>query len=332
MKRFIAKLINGEHLGRNETYDLFMLLDEALDVNRAVVLSLLAAKGVSLDEVAGAHDYVMERAIKIHCPDNIVDIVGTGGDNSGTFNVSTTSSIVLASCGVPTVKHGGGKSTSLSGGADLIRALGISLHTCPLEAAQFLQKFNYLFVQASLFNPVFKKYGSVRSLVGFPSIFNVLGPLSNPALPKRQVLGVYSRNLMPIVANILIRQNMEHALVVHSFDGLDELSISAPNYVMEIKSGEIKEYVIHPNDVGIDIANLHECKGGDTAANAAILTGILGGTVTGPKLNLTLLNSAAGLLVSGVVTNLRDGIEMAREIIYKGRTVDLLNTISNTAI
>ncbi len=318
MKKYIHRLIARHDLSREESYDLFLLMEQASVGQQASVLAMLRAKGETVEEILGARDFFFKETTKINLPDGIIDIVGTGGDEVGTFNISTAASLVIASCGVMVTKHGGKSATSQSGSVDVCQALGID---------SSIHNHNYTYLQASLFNQALPKYASLRRNLGFPTIFNILGPLMNPASPKRHVIGVYRKELAIKVAEILKIMGSEHALVVHSQDGLDEFSVSAPNYVAELKNGNITQYMVNSIDVGIPTANLSEVLGGSPLENANIIRNIFMGKITGAKLDIVLLNSAAGLVIAGMAATLHDAVDIARDAISSGKTFALLNKL-----
>lgn len=325
MKKYIHKLIARDNLSRLESYDLFALMENAPVEQQAAILALLRAKNETIEELLGARDFFFAQTIQIKAPYDIVDIVGTGGDGIGTFNISTAASLVIASCDVYVAKHGGKSATSKSGSADVIEALGI--HN--MDVSKSLASNHYAYLRGSLFNTALKQYAPLRKNLSFPTIFNILGPLMNPTSPKKQVIGVYRKDLVIKVAEILKSLGSQHALIVHSEDGLDEFSISAPNHIAELKNGNISEYIVSPIDVGLPISSLSEVLGGNMLENAQIIKDILLGKIIGPKLDIVLLNSAAGLLVAGAALNFQEAIEIAREAISSGKTAALLTQLQN---
>jgi anthranilate phosphoribosyltransferase len=325
MKKYIQRLIAKDNLSRLESYNLFNLMKNAPVDQQAAVLALLRAKNETVEELLGARDFFFAQTIQIKSPYDVVDIVGTGGDGFGTFNISTAASLVVASCGLYVAKHGGKSATSKAGSADVIEALGIYT----TDVSEGLSRNNYAYLRGSLFNAALKQYAPLRKSLSFPTIFNILGPLMNPTSPKKQVIGVYRKDLVIKVAQILESLGSEHALVVHSEDGLDELSVSAPNHIAELKNGNISQYIINPADVGLAVSSLSEVLGGSVLENAQIIKDILLGKIIGPKLDIVLLNSAAGLLVAGAALSFQEAIEIAREAISSGKTAALLNQLQN---
>ncbi|RZI47642.1 anthranilate phosphoribosyltransferase [Rickettsiales endosymbiont of Peranema trichophorum] len=326
----IKKLLNLENLTQTEAYELFAEFDQYTQEKQASILALLRAKNETTEEILGALQYFGQYSTNIMHDFEVVDIVGTGGDGVGTFNISTAASIVIASGGVFVAKHGGRSATSKSGSQDVIEALGIQIPKTAEEVLQYLREINYAYLWAPLFNEAIKKYGSLRQKLGFPTIFNILGPLLSPMHTKRGVIGVYRRDLMQKVAEVLITQGVNHALVVHSDDGLDEISISSNTHVIEIKGISTKEYDLNPDDFGVSKAPLSDVRGGNALENATIICDILSGAINGPKLDIVLLNAAAGLYVSGKSTSIADGILLAKDALKQGKATRLLNKIKGS--
>lgn len=326
----MKKLLNLENLTQQEAYELFTEFAEYETERQSAVLALLRAKKETTDEIFGALQYFGQHSTNITHDFEVVDIVGTGGDGMGTFNISTAASIVIASCGIMVSKHGGRSATSKTGSHDAAQALGIQIPQSAAESLKSLQQTNYTYLWAPLFNEELKKYGALRQKLGFPTIFNIIGPLLNPMRPKKCVIGVYRKDLVQKVAEILALQNVSHALVVHSDDGLDELSISSNNHVIEVKGVSIKEYDLNPQDFGFSKAQLSDVRGGSAAENATLICDILSGTINGPKLDIVLLNAAAGLYVTGKSTSIADGILLAKASIEQGKATTLLNKIKDS--
>lgn len=323
----IKKLLNLENLTQQEAYDLFTEFAEYEPEKQSAVLALFRAKKETTEEIFGALQYFSQHSTNIVHDLEVVDIVGTGGDGMGTFNISTAASIVMASCSVLVAKHGGRSATSIAGSQDVVKALGIQIPQTVEESLKSLRQTHYTYLWAPLFNEELKKYGALRQKIGFPTIFNIIGPLLNPMRPKRCVIGVYRRDLVQKVAEVLAAQMVNHALVVHSDDGLDELSISSNTHVIEVKGTSIKEYDLIPQDFGFSKAQLSDVRGGDSAENATLICDILSGALNGPKLDIILLNAAAGLYVSGKAASIAEGISLAKAAIEQGKAILLLNKI-----
>lgn len=321
----MKKLLHLKNLTQEEAYELFTEFAEYEPEKQSAVLTLLQAKKETAEETLGALQYFSKHSAKITHDLEVVDIVGTGGDSKGTFNISTAASFVIASCGIMVAKHGGRSATSKVGSQDVIQALGIRIAQTVEESLKSLQQINYTYLWAPLFNKELKKYGALRQKLGFPTIFNILGPLLNPMRPKRCVIGVYRRDLVQKVAEVLATQGVNHALVVHSDDGLDEFSISSNTHIIELNGTDIKEYSLNPEDFGFSKAQLSDVRGGDAAKNATLICDILSGTINGPKLDIVLLNAAAGLYVAGKSSSIAEGILLTKDAIEQGKATTLLN-------
>ncbi len=247
----MQKLLDLKNLTQNETYELFSRFSEYDAKKQSAILTLLRVKKETTEEILGAFQYFNQYVTDIHHDVEVVDIVGTGGDGAGTFNISTAASLVIASSGALVAKHGGRRSTSQVGSQDVIQALGIPIPQTGDDCIRNLRETNYTYLYAPLFNEGLKQYGPLRKKLGFPSIFNILGPLLNPMRPKRCVLGVYRKDLMQKVTEVLKLQGVKHALIVHSEDGLDEISISSNTHVVEIKEGIVEKYDLYPEQFGL---------------------------------------------------------------------------------
>lgn len=323
----IKKLLNLENLTQKEAYELFNEFAAYEPEKQSAVLALLRAKKETTEEIFGGLQYFAQHSINITHDLEVVDIVGTGGDGMGTFNISTAASIVMASCGVLVAKHGGRSATSKAGSQDVVQALGIQIPQTAEESLKTLQQTNYTYLWAPLFNEELKKYGGLRQKLGFPTILNTLGPLLNPMRPKRCLIGVYRKDLVQKVAEVLAAQMVNHALVVHSDDGLDELSISSNTHVIEVKGISIKEYDLIPQDFGFSKTQLSDVRGGDATENATIICDILSGAIKGPKLDIVLLNAAAGLYVAGKSASIAEGVPLVKAAIEKGKAIQWLNKL-----
>lgn len=312
MNTLINKLLSAQALLREESYALFSSLHTFSCALQVAILTALRVKKESAEEILGALDFFRTQSHVFSSPRTVIDIVGTGGDGVGTFNVSTAASLLVARCGVYVAKHGGRAISSKAGSQDVIAALGSTPACSIASAVESLERDHYVYLSAPAFNQGFKRFGLLRKQLGFPTIFNILGPLLHPMQPKRLVIGVYRPDLVTTIAQVLCVQGVEHALVVHALDGLDELSVSAPNVVAEIKAGQIVEYLIDATTLGLPRANVRDVLGGDALENVRIIQGILSGAITGPKADIVVLNAAAGLYVAGLVDNLQEGVVHCR--------------------
>lgn len=329
---FLKKLIAGVHFTSKEMYQLCNLFSTAPHTQQAAILALFASRRETADELTGALHYFLDHAKKFNSQKDIVDIVGTGGDGLKTFNISTAASLVVASCGISVAKHGGRSTTSTSGSADVLDALHIPLHDNVDQIDRSLDQHNFAILWGPLFNPLLKSLGPLRKELGFPSILNILGPLANPMRPKKQVVGVYRKDLVPKLAQVLQRSGSTHSMIVHSHDGLDEISISAPTYIAELKNGVISEYELTPEAVGLKRASLNKIIGGNPSENAKIIMDIFSSNQIGAPLDIVLLNAAAGLVVSEYVSNMKEGVSLAKEAIQSGKTLQLIHNITQSKL
>ncbi len=318
----INLLIKGENLSFEESCQLFSEFALYPETRQAAILALLRAKLESLEEIRAAVQYFEQYSRRINDLPDTVDIVGTGGDGRNTLNISTAASFIIASCDVSVAKHGGGSASSKAGSSDLMASFSIKIPGDPDEAFQLLKKHHYVYLKAPVFNPALKTYGALRKQLGFPSMFNLIGPLLHPMDLKRRVIGVYRRDLLSKMADILLEKQVHHALVLHSDDGLDELSISANTEVIEIQDGKKRQFSINPESYGFKKAALGEVQGGDASQNAAMIIDIFKGKIKGAAKDVLLLNAGAGLYVSGKAKHLEQGIDMARQSLESGRCFD----------
>jgi anthranilate phosphoribosyltransferase len=273
------------------------------------------------------------RMLAVDAPPNAVDIVGTGGDGHGTYNVSTCAAIVTAGAGVPVAKHGNRSVSSLSGASDVLTALGVKLDVPPVTISRAIAEAGVGFMWAPMHHPAMKHWAPVRAELGVRTIFNLLGPLSNPAGVKRQVLGVFDDRWVEPLAEVLRNLGSERAWVVHGSDGLDELTTTGITRVAELNAGAISVFEVTPEDAGLPRATLAQLKGGDAQANAAAIRDVLGGE-PGPFRDIVLLNAAAALIVGGKAASLREGVERASRSIDTGaaaQALDKLVAITNAA-
>lgn len=316
----LARLIRGDDLSSTEAEHLFgQLMDGSFgDATTAGLLTALAAKGESAAEIVGAATAMRRRLIRIptQCKD-VVDTCGTGGDGKGTFNISTAAAIVAAAAGVPVAKHGNRSISSRSGSADVLEALGVEIETDPQRAAQALDEMGIAFLFAPRLHPAMRQVAPVRRELGVRTIFNILGPLSNPAGARRQVLGVYADHLVPLMAEVLKELGCDHALVVRGEDGLDELTTTGPTSVAEVRGDRTDQYQLIPQELGFHQARPEDLLGGDPTYNAELLRLVLSGT-PGPLLDITLLNAGAAVYVAGLGRSLEQGVEQARQAVESG--------------
>lgn len=321
IRNAIAKLVQKEDLTFEEAYFAMrqIISGEAEQAQIAGFLVGLRMKGETSHEIAGCAKAMREKAVKIDFEDeNLVDTCGTGGDEVGTFNISTVSAIVASSAGAKVAKHGNKAVSSKCGSADVLRELGVNVELTPEQAKKCLEEIGITFLFAPLYHTAMKYAAPVRQALGIRTVFNILGPLTNPAGAKRQILGVFSENLTEKIALVLKELGSIHALIVHGAGGIDEISIAGHTRVTELKSGEVKTYEITPEDFGLKKWDLNFILGGSSKLNAEIIKRVLDGE-QGPHRDVTLLNSGAAIYVAGLASSIYDGIKMAEEAIDSGK-------------
>lgn len=325
IKEAIAQLVKREDL-TSEVMEQVMeeiMTGEATDAQKASFLTALSMKGETIDEITSA-----AKVLRSHCERflndmDVLEIVGTGGDGSNTINISTLSSVVVSAAGIPVAKHGNRAASSKCGTADCLEALGVKIDCAPARSAQILKDINLCFLFAQKYHPAMRFVGAVRKEMGIRTLFNVLGPLANPAGATMQLFGVYSEELVEPLAHVLRNLGVKRAMVVYGKDSIDEISLSAETKVCEFKNDEFKSYVIKPEDLGLTRCNKEDLVGGTPQENAAIVNDILGGA-KGPKTDVVLLNAGAAIYLASDGITLKDGIEKAREIIVSGKAKEQL--------
>ncbi|SEM98430.1 anthranilate phosphoribosyltransferase [Halorientalis persicus] len=325
MQDYIERVTEGEDLTVGQAREAATaIFEEATEAQIGALLSALRAKGETEDEIAGFAQGMREAARTIE-PDRspLVDTCGTGGDDYNTINVSTTSAIVASGAGVPIAKHGNYSVSSSSGSADVLEVAGVNVEAEPPAVERAIESDGIGFMLAPVFHPAMKAVIGPRKELGMRTIFNVLGPLTNPAGADAQVLGVYDPDLVPLIANALTHMPVDHAMVVHGA-GLDEIGIHDETVVAEVQGGSVEEYRIAPSDLGLDRADIEAVAGGSPEENAADLRGIVEGEVTGPKRDIILANAGAAVYVAGEADSHRDGVERARQAIEGGRAAEKL--------
>lgn len=309
IKEAIAQLVKREDL-TSEVMEQVMeeiMTGEATDAQKASFLTALSMKGETIDEITSA-----AKVLRSHCERflndmDVLEIVGTGGDGSNTINISTLSSVVVSAAGIPVAKHGNRAASSKCGTADCLEALGVKIDCAPARSAQILKDINLCFLFAQKYHPAMRFVGAVRKEMGIRTLFNVLGPLANPAGATMQLFGVYSEELVEPLAHVLRNLGVKRAMVVYGRDSMDEISLSAETKVCEFKNDEFKSYVIKPEDLGLTRCNKEDLVGGTPQENAAIVNDILGGA-KGPKTDVVLLNAGAAIYLASDGITLKDGI------------------------
>ncbi len=326
----IIKIVQKEDLSYEESYAVMneIMSGQTSPTQNAVFLAALSTKSTraeTIDEISGCAAAMRDHAIKFDANGlETLEIVGTGGDGAHSINISSTAAIVIAAAGVPVTKHGNVAASSKSGAANVLEALGINVKLEPAKMEQVLQKTGICFLHAQVYHTSMKYVGALRKELGFRTVFNILGPLTNPAHPTMQVLGVYDEYLLQPMAQVLSSLGVKRGMVVYGRDKLDEVSISAPTSVCEFKDGWYKTYTIQPEDFGLTRGTKQDIEGGEPEYNAQISRAILSGELTGPKRDVVLLNAACGLYVAGKAECIQDGIALAAELIDTGKALEKL--------
>lgn len=329
LKPLIAKAVDGEHLTQEEArraVDIIMS-DRATNAQTAALLTAMRMNVENADEITGCAMGMREKMTTVPHEQEVLEIVGTGGDLANSFNISTTSGFVIAACGQAVAKHGNRSVSSKSGAADVLESLGVKIASTPEKASACIDETGISFLFAQSYHKAMKFVGPVRAQIGIRTVFNILGPLANPANAEYMVVGVYEDRLLELVANVLKNLGVKRALVIRGSDGLDEFSISAHTNVFEIRNGEIMSYEVTPESVGLKRATKDEIVGGTAAENAEITRGILSGKITGAKRDIVLLNSGAALYTCGKAESIAEGVKIAAEAIDSGAAMEKLNAM-----
>ncbi|NQU56464.1 MAG: anthranilate phosphoribosyltransferase [Rhodospirillales bacterium] len=333
LKSLIGKVADGNSLGQAEATEAFDIImsGDASPAQIGGFLMALRVRGETVEEITGAATTMRAKALKVSAPDNAIDIVGTGGDGSGSYNISTAAAIVTAACGVPVAKHGNRALSSKSGASDVLAALGVNLDADLAHVEQAIAGAGIGFLMAPLYHGAMKHVGGPRVELGTRTIFNLLGPLTNPAGVKRQFSGAFSKQWIVPMATVLGNLGCQRAWVVHGSDGLDELTTTGPSYVAELRDGKVTTFEVSPQDAGIELASPEALKGGDPQHNAQALNAVLAGQ-PGPYRDIVLYNTAAALLIAEKASDLKDGVAQGKAAIDEGRareTLDKLVAITN---
>lgn len=329
LKPLIAKAVDGEHLTVEEArraVDIIMS-DRATNAQTAALLTAMRMNVENADEITGCAMGMREKMSVVPHEKEVLEIVGTGGDLANSFNISTTSGFVISACGQAVAKHGNRSVSSKSGAADVLEALGVKIASTPQKASACIDEVGIAFLFAQSYHKAMKFVGPVRGQIGIRTVFNILGPLANPANAEYIVLGVYEDRLIPLVANVLKNLGVKRALVIHGDDGLDEFSISAGTTVCELKDGELTNYNVTPESVGLARASKQDIVGGTAQDNAKITKGILSGEIKDAKRDIVLLNSGAALYVCGKAESIAEGVKLAAEAIDSGKALEKLNAM-----
>lgn len=328
----LERLLAGKHLSREEAKSMMQVImnGEATSAQIGGLLMALRFKGETVDEITGFAEVMRQFAGKMHTESTqLLDTCGTGGSGIHKFNISTTAALVSSSVSVRVAKHGNRSASGRAGSADVLEALGVNIHLSAEQAAQCLEDINICFLFAQLYHPSMKHAAAPRKELGIRTVFNMLGPLTNPAGADRQVLGIYDRSKTETMATVLKELGSKRALVVSSQEGLDEISISAPTTVSELRDGVITTYDITPDELGLQTYSLHDMLGGDTATNAEIIKRVLQGE-RGAYRDVVLANSGACIYVSGLANSIQEGVHIAANAIDSGNALAQLQRLIQT--
>ena len=331
IQRAIVKIVNKEDLTYDEAYAVMneIMSGETTPTQNAAFLAALSTKSAraeTTDEIAGCAAAMRAHAQKVETDMDLFEIVGTGGDNAHSFNISTTSALVAAAGGMKVAKHGNRAASSQCGTADCLEALGVNIRQSSAKCVELLREVGMCFFFAQQYHTSMKYVGAIRKELGFRTVFNILGPLTNPGTPSMQLLGVYDGYLAEPLAQVLVNLGVKRGMVVYGQDKLDEISLSAPTKICEIREGWFKSYEIAPEDFGFERCTKADLKGGTPQENAEITLDILNGA-KGYKRNAVLMNAGASLYIGGKAQNMADGIALAEKLIDSGKALETLNRL-----
>lgn len=332
LKPLLAKAASGQTFTADEAEEAFSIImsGAATPAQIGAFLMALRIRGETVAEITGAVRVMRAKVLPVHAPEGAIDIVGTGGDAAGTFNISTAAALVVAGAGVPVAKHGNRALSSKCGAADVLAELGVNLDAPIPLIEQAIREAGIGFLMAPRHHSAMRHVGGPRVELGFRTIFNLLGPLSNPAGVKRQFTGAFAREWIKPMAEVLGALGSERAWVVHGADGLDELTTTGPTFVAELAGGRVQTFEVRPEDAGLPRAAARDLKGGDRVTNAAAMVQVLSGEA-GPLRDVTLFNAAAALIVAGRCEKLKDGVALAAESIDQGRARQALKRLVEIA-
>ncbi|UCD08673.1 MAG: anthranilate phosphoribosyltransferase [Dehalococcoidales bacterium] len=330
IKEAISMLVDGKSMNTEEAAQVMeeIMTGEVTPAQFGAFVTALRLKGETVEEITGLARTMRNHSLKVEITDPVTDVVGTGGDGCNTFNISTTVAFVVAGAGVKIAKHGNRAASSLCGAADVLEALGVKIDLTPEQVKQCLEEVGIGFMFAAAFHPAMKYAGPPRREIGIRTVFNILGPLTNPANAGTYLLGVADSSLVETMAKVLQSLGCKHALVVHGEDGLDEITITANTRVCEVTGSEIKNYEISPEGLGFTRAGMDSLKGGTSEENAALLKDILRGK-HGPQRDIVLMNAAAALVAGRKAFTLKQGVEIATESIDSGKAAAKLDSLVN---
>ncbi len=331
IKEAIVKIVNKEDLTYDEAYTVMneIMSGQTTQTQNAAFLAALSTKSAraeTTDEIAGCAAAMRAHAVKFDNDLDLFEIVGTGGDNANSFNISTTAALVAAAGGIKVAKHGNRAASSQCGTADCLEALGVNIEQSPEKCRELLNEVGMCFFFAQKYHTSMKYVGAIRKELGFRTVFNILGPLTNPGKPSMQLLGVYDDYLVEPLAQVLINLGVKRGMVVYGQDKLDEISMSAPTKVCEIRDGWFKSFVISPEDFGFERCTKEDLKGGTPKENAQITLSVLNGE-KGHKRNAVLMNAGAALYIGGKAESMKDGITLAAKLIDTGKALETLEKL-----
>lgn len=297
---------------------------EATPVQMSAYLTALSIKGETIEEITGSAFGMRSHCIRLLHDVEALEIVGTGGDHANTFNISTAAAIITAAAGIPVAKHGNRSASSKCGAADVLEVLGVNINISPSSSAELLKNIGICFMFAQNYHIAMKFVAPIRRELGIRTVFNIIGPLTNPAGAQMELLGVYDRGLVEPLAQVMCNLGVKNAMVVHGEDGLDEISLSAPTFVCEVKDGWVRSYTITPEQFGFERCSKKDLEGGTPAENAEILKSLLHGE-KGPKRNAAVLNAAAAMFITGKYDSIEAAVKVANDIIDSGKALNKLN-------
>ena len=328
IKEAIVKIVDKQDLTYDEAYTVMteIMSGETTATQNAAFLAGLSTKSTgseTIDEISGCATAMREKATRLEHPGmEVMEIVGTGGDNAHSFNISTTTAFILAAAGIKIAKHGNRAASSLSGTADCLEALGINIQQDPDKCRELLEKVGFCFIFAQKYHSSMKYVGPIRRELGIRTVFNILGPLTNPSYPEYMLLGVYDERLVNPLAKVLMSLGVRRGMVVYGTDHLDEISVSAPTKICEFRDGYYRDLTIRPEDFGLKTASREEIVGGTPEENAQTTRDILAGKITGAKRDIVLMNAGAGLFIAGKAESIQDGVRLAAELIDSGKALE----------
>ena len=333
LKETIGRVVSGENLSAEEAATAlgFIMDGSATPALIAAFVTALRMKGETVEEITGCARAMRERAVKVDPGSGIVlDTCGTGGDGKGTFNVSTLTALVASACGARVAKHGNRAASSKCGSSDILEVLGVKIDNPAEKAQQMLREIGFAYMHAPVYHPAMKHAGPIRKELGFRTVFNILGPLCNPAGPKAQALGVFSPDLCRPMAEVLQALGSTHVFTFHGHGGLDELSITGPNTIFELRNGKITESTLAPGDVGLAVSKMEDLVGGSPEDNARIARDILDGKAGAPR-DAVVLNTAVALVAAELVSSPKEGAEKAQQALDSGAARKKLEVIAKAS-